>query len=62
MQGWFHGHGIYYTIDGMKFEGKSLVSDIPQTPNSLRFILLNQTIKQAMITLQGMAGHMFSNV
>ena len=30
MQGWFHGHGIYYTIDGMKFEGKSLVSDIPR--------------------------------
>ena len=21
MQGWFHGHGIYYTVDGMKFEG-----------------------------------------
>ena len=22
MQGWFHGHGIYTTIDGTKFEGK----------------------------------------
>ena len=21
MQGWFHGHGIYYTADGMKYEG-----------------------------------------
>jgi hypothetical protein len=21
MQGWFHGHGIYYTLDGTKFEG-----------------------------------------
>ncbi len=21
MQGWFHGHGIYHTADGMKYEG-----------------------------------------
>lgn len=21
MQGWFHGHGIFYTVSGMKFEG-----------------------------------------
>ena len=21
-QGWFHGHGVYTTIDGMKYEGK----------------------------------------
>ena len=20
-QGWFHGHGVYTTIDGMKYEG-----------------------------------------
>ena len=22
MQGWFHGHGIFQTIGGMKFEGE----------------------------------------
>lgn len=22
MQGWFHGHGVFSTIDGMKFEGE----------------------------------------
>ena len=23
MQGWFHGHGVFTTLDGTKFEGNS---------------------------------------
>lgn len=22
MQGWFHGHGVFWRADGMKFEGE----------------------------------------
>ena len=37
-QGWFHGHGVYSTIDGMKYEGNFIVYVI-QVQNSLTYSL-----------------------
>ena len=45
MQGWFHGHGIYYTIGGMKFEGKFNIGKTSQERKKLLFQMPFQLLK-----------------